>query len=239
MTPTHSSIHSVSNHSTPNPRPSSSLSQHSQEQQVATNPHQISTPSQSFPHQLPTVPSPKTTNSSLQIALLNEKIDRNISLKSNLPNLISSSDETVKNTTALIGGGTHSAFRPFLKPMHFNQNTFPITTRKPFTINGNPYKPVQQQRQMLPYAQIYHQKYPSNLTQVSYQSTSAQSKAIIPKKSSNFPSSTQTVNQYLVLKYPEIHLILYLYYRIHQTMDNDQYQYQYPLIRILWLCRIY
>jgi hypothetical protein len=111
------------------------------------------------------VPSLKTSISSLQITLTNDENDRTSSTHSKL------SDEIVKhaiqsNTAASVGNTNQSAFRPFHKSMQFKQQPIAIKPRVP-SINY----PTQEQ-QMIPYSQYYQKSIPlnarSSLIQVSY-----------------------------------------------------------------------
>ncbi len=87
----------------------------------------------SLSNQVPPVaivpPSPKKSLPSLQITLKGDENERNVSSKIKIPNTKSSTSKTIIETpnseykqpfrpsaNILVGGGSRSAFRPFLKP---------------------------------------------------------------------------------------------------------------------------
>jgi hypothetical protein len=159
-------VQSVGNDSTQNLRSPFDY----QQLQVKINRSQNSTPIISTP--LPSMTNPKRLPST---SVTNDENERNLSLKYNRPNIISSSKQangTVNhavpsNTNISVGSGPRSAFRPFLKPGAFNSHTRPITPQVPMTINIRPYNPSQQ---VIPPSRFHHQPMvSSNLTHFSYQ----------------------------------------------------------------------
>ena len=122
------------------------------------------------------VPSLKTSVSSLQITLTNDENDRNSSIHSKL------SDEIVKhatqsNTKASVENTNQSAFRPFLKTMQFKQQPIAIKPRVPS---------IQQQhhQQIVPYSQFHQKSIPinakSSFIQVSYRPYVTQKNIVAP-----------------------------------------------------------
>ncbi|CAF4393355.1 unnamed protein product, partial [Adineta steineri] len=157
MTP----IQTTSNPSTSTNQTASILSQlSSQDQSNSMSDSQNTTVSQSLStnNTNPTLslPNSKASIASSQIVSSTGKNEKNTS-----PNANKSQKQIPQpNTTVHIGGGSHSAFRPFLKRMHFSPKTIPIAMRTSLAINGTTYQPPQQQQQqMIPYTQFRKQQF--------------------------------------------------------------------------------
>ena len=73
----------------------------------------------------PSIPSLKTSTSSLQITLTNDENDRSLSFASNL-----SHQSIQANTTVSVQGANRSAFRPVIKSVRFNQQPGVIQPRE-------------------------------------------------------------------------------------------------------------
>jgi hypothetical protein len=113
--------------------------------------------------QLPSsVSTPKSSNSLHRVTLTNDENERNLSLNSNLNN--KAVNQTIQPiTTTLVPSKVHSAFRPFLKSLHFNQETNSLKPRVPSIVdNRKSFIPTLQQqppRQVVPsISTIYNTK---------------------------------------------------------------------------------
>jgi hypothetical protein len=96
-------------------------------------------------------PSPQKSLPSLQITLTSDKNERNLSSKvkpANTTKSSSKSNSEIRNSdykqpfrpsnTLLVGGGSRSAFRPFLKPTTFNpQQRIPLNINERSQISTN------------------------------------------------------------------------------------------------------
>jgi hypothetical protein len=96
-------------------------------------------------------PSPQKSLPSLQITLTSDKNEKNLSSKVKPPNTTKSSSKSnneIRNSdykqpfrpsnTLLVGGGSRSAFRPFLKPTTFNpQQRIPLNINERSQISTN------------------------------------------------------------------------------------------------------
>ncbi|CAF4004227.1 unnamed protein product [Adineta steineri] len=178
MTP----IQTTSNSSTSTNQTASILSHlSSQEQSNSMSDSQNTTVSQSIStnNTNPTLslPNSKASIPSSQIVSSTGKNEKNTS-----PNANKSQKQIPQpNTTVHIGGGSHSAFRPFLKRMHFSPKTIPIAMRTSLAINGTTYQPPQQQQQqqqMIPYTQFRKQQFSaipsSHITKIPVKTISTQ-----------------------------------------------------------------
>jgi len=145
-----------------------------------------------MPTQLLSVQNPKVSTSSLRVNLTNDENEKNLSLKSNLTNKIV--NHTVQtNTAILVDGRIRSAFRPFLKSVRFNPETFSIKPEAPPPNNEEPINPTQKpQQQVVPYSQHNQKQYPTvSTTSVSYQPSTKQNNVVVPKSSYDSISPTQ------------------------------------------------
>ncbi len=139
------------------------------------------------------VPSLKTSNSSLQITLTDDENERNSSINSKL------SDEIVNhavqsNTTVSVENANHGAFRPFLKPIQFKQQPIAIKPQATSTTYRRSLNPTLQQKLIVPYSQFYQKSVPpvatSNVIRVSYRPILTQKNIVVPEYSYNSIIST-------------------------------------------------
>lgn len=108
---------------------------------------QNSTPVVSIPssEQLFTITNQELPTSSFQVTLTNDENDKTSTLNSILTNKIV--NQTIQpNTIISVQGKTRSAFRPFLKSVRFNQDTFSAKQQLPTTDIPKPVNPPQQQQ---------------------------------------------------------------------------------------------
>ena len=239
-----SSVHTGVNSSTLNFYSPVILSEHTQQQQqqqqqFAINHHQNSASSNAAAR-LSSIPSAQPLNSSQKVTLTDDEKNKNLSLNTNPSYIVSSSDpfanETVSkenqpNTTFSVGDGIRSAFRPFHKSMHSNQQSLPIQAQVPLNVNENPYNSLQQQ-QIILYFQLLQQQHSSNAVQISLQAPSAKSRQSVPTYLYDSMMQTQTkidaatkqlsnlnVSRQMVYQYMHFFLIhnIYKYDALYQT----------------------
>ncbi|CAF3282538.1 unnamed protein product [Rotaria sp. Silwood2] len=213
-----SSLQSVDNGSAISLNTPASFIQHSQKQPTVNNNRLSSTSSQTsfcstngsytVSTQLSTNSSPKTVASSVQVSLNSDENKKNLSMNSNISNIISSTkqfnNETVNHTnqphaTLLPGGGSRSAFRPFHKLVGYSQQSLPNMSQAPFIVNERSNHSPQSQQETVSHFKFDYQKNlsilsSSNSTKVSSQLPSTNLNSLFTKRSYDSTILKQTVS---------------------------------------------